>query len=173
MAAPDKLLLLWLLMYMLPESTRFGVRRGLQLDKLALEAEASVLRRQGVLSSSSSSARRRRCSLGSRFRLMRLCMVTIVLLEEDCSGVATPRPARSEPRRNTVPRDSLESSLPNRRVEEELSAPTRRPVPQPCSRFRPRDISRNTEQRLLLPSSDDWLPRPEVRRVLSRCSACG
>ena len=155
MAAPDKLLLLWLLMYMLPESTCFGVRRGLRLDKLALEAEASVHRRQGVLFSSSSSARRRQCSLGSRFGLMRLCMVTIVLLEEDCSGVAMPRPAGSKPWGDTVPRDSLESSLPKRRVEEELSATTRRPVPRPCSRFRPRDISGDTERRLLLPSGDD------------------
>ena len=36
MAAPDELL--WLQMYMLPESTRFSVRRGLRLDKPALDA---------------------------------------------------------------------------------------------------------------------------------------
>ena len=174
MAAPDELLLLWLLMYMLPESTRFSVRRGLRLDKTALEAEASVLRRCGVLSSSSSSssARRRRCSLGSRFGLMRLCMVTIVLLEEDCFGVATPRMARSEPRRDALPRNNLESCLLKGRVEEELSAPACRTVARSCSRARPREPPRDTERRWLLPFVDDWSPRAKARRVLSRWSAC-
>ena len=73
MVAPDELL--WLLMYMLLESTRFSVRRGLSPDKPVLEAEASVLHLRGVLSS----ARHRRRSLGSWFGLMQLCMVTVVL----------------------------------------------------------------------------------------------
>ena len=73
MVAPDELL--WLLMYMLLESTHFSVRRGLRPDKPVLEAEASVLHLRRVLSS----AQHRRRSLGSRFGLMQLCMVTVVL----------------------------------------------------------------------------------------------
>jgi hypothetical protein len=166
MAVPDELL--WLLMYMPLESMRFSIRRGLHPEKPALEAEASVLHLRGVLSS----ARHRRRSLGSRFGLMQLCMVTIVLLEEDCSGIATPRMARSEPRRDTLPRDNPESCLLKGRVEEELSAPTCRTMAPTCSRARPKDAPHDTERCYLLPSVDDWSPRAKVRRVLSRWSAC-
>jgi hypothetical protein len=116
LAAPDELLLL--LMYMLPESTRFSIGRGiLLLVRPALETEASVLpRRRGVFSFSS--ARRRQRSLRSRSWLcrMRLRMVTMVLLDKERSSEATPRSDPSESRRDAEPRDSPEPNLPKRRV---------------------------------------------------------
>jgi hypothetical protein len=48
----------------------------------------------------------------------------------------------------------------------------RRPMPRSCSHFRPRDIFHDTERWLLLLSSVDGSPRPDVRCVLSRCSGC-
>jgi hypothetical protein len=81
----------------------------------------------GVISSSSSAPSRQRF----RCLLIRLRIVPASLLkvEDEYLGETTPRPARSEPRRDATPRDKPEPSLPKwHGVEDEQSAPMRRAV---------------------------------------------
>jgi hypothetical protein len=112
---------------MMSSFLRLSVRLGLLFEHPTLDTASSSLHSCGVISSSSSAPSRQRF----RCLLIRLRIVPASLLkvEDEYLGETTPRPARSEPRRDATPRDKPEPSLPKwHGVEDEPSAPMRRAV---------------------------------------------
>jgi hypothetical protein len=149
LAVPDDELML----YVSPELMRLSVCCGLLLEHPTLETASSSLHSHGVISSFRSRLR----SLCRRIRL-RIVPASLLEAEDEYLGEATPRLARSEPRRDARPTDKPEPSFPKQRaVVDEPSAPVRRTVAWSCGRCsRPnKDSFRDTERCKLRRSSDD------------------